>query len=1093
MPETSLNSELYWNGRFEGDWEEKNGPHYTFSHAEVALENLPGWLTDDFRRNGLSLCDWGCAEGEAVCFFRNRFPENRISGVDFAENAIARAQERFPGGEFRCEDWLTQADVKRKYDIVFTSHTLEHFHDPDRILWEVLAPRAEKYLIFLVPFQEDPRNMDKEHFFRFLPGNIRLRYREWECVHYQVTNSRRNGDFWQGIQVLVVYARHEWLKKCNFELFLTEMQGESAWLVPALREAEQQIVLEREKCKIAEEKRQLQMEHGKIILSQNQWLTTQLDEQKKELERLQTSNQKLTEKIQADQKQFQGELDNLKRQNLSSLEEIEGWRKKMNHIDAELGKLREEGETLRAELDKSREEGETLRAELKRVRGEGETLRAELDKSREEGETLRAELGKSREEGETLRAELGKSREEGKTLRAELDKSREEGETLRAELDKSREEGETLRAELAKLRGEIEKVRDEQKKTAFAREQTQTELNGKNAEIARQKQTIAAKDLELKRFHVTQNLLNACRDELAEMKSARSYQLVCKINRLRLRLGLYPSRKAELPAAQPKVAAPRVETVVPAVPSAELRPLSRIRVGAIMDTFSFSSFAPECDLFSFRPDNWKQLFAEKKPDFLLVESAWNGNDGAWQYRVGTYSGVSRAELFELLEACRKQEIPSVFWNKEDPPHFDKFIEAARAFDYVFTTDENCIPLYREQCGHDRIFALPFAAQPRLHNPVLKTPRDRNVCFAGTYYANRFAERRQQMDILFNAARDLGLDIYDRMFGNSSPGYQNYLFPEDFRQFIRGRLEYKDMVEAYRRYKLFLNTNSVSDSRTMFSRRVFELLACGTAVVSTPSDGIRYFFGELVPEITDVEQGRAVMEKILHDEPFRRRHGAAGVRLVMSRHTYAKRLQEICSRIGLSVQEPGRESVAVVVRSARHPERLLENLTRQSLRPTCVLLPEGNKKAADKLRAAGWDARLLRNVAVVPEELQRIPGLSAAAIWDGEDCYMAEYLADAAMALNYSGAAVTGMTAVSEYAGNWRINGDLGRENFMTDNFFTGTLVFRPDFAGKGGWLPAAWQKNEIQLPEKGYARSGFEYAARIPADLPAEVLKEITL
>ena len=43
--------------------------------------------------------------------------------------------------------------------------------------------------------------------------------------------------------------------------------------------------------------------------------------------------------------------------------------------------------------------------------------------------------------------------------------------------------------------------------------------------------------------------------------------------------------------------------------------------------------------------------------------------------------------------------------------------------------------------------------------------------------------------------------------------------------------------AYRAYKIFLNVNSVHESPTMFSRRVFELLSSYTNVLSTPSVGI----------------------------------------------------------------------------------------------------------------------------------------------------------------------------------------------------------------------------------------------------------------
>ena len=329
------------------------------------------------------------------------------------------------------------------------------------------------------------------------------------------------------------------------------------------------------------------------------------------------------------------------------------------------------------------------------------------------------------------------------------------------------------------------------------------------------------------------------------------------------------------------------------------KPISRrLKIAGVFDKFSEDCFGAEVDLRLVNPNDWEDVIRDFKPDFLMVESAWNGNGGKWQYLIGTYGGSKRDKLREMVAGFRTAGIPTCFWNKEDPPHFDKFIEAAAMFDYVFTTDENCIPKYKEKIGHDRVYALPFAASPTLHNPFMKVPRDRDVCFAGTYYADRFEDRRKQMDILLDCGRDFKFDIFDRMYGNKNPGYQNYLFPERFRPFIRGKLDYADMITAYHQYKVFLNTNSVVDSGTMFSRRVFELLACGTPVVTTPSIGIRRFFGDIVGEITDVEKGKALVRRLLTDKAYYERIRRAGIQEVFSKHTYAHRLEFVAQKIGL---------------------------------------------------------------------------------------------------------------------------------------------------------------------------------------------------
>src|SRR3546814_9441269 len=106
---------------------------------------------------------------------------------------------------------------------------------------------------------------------------------------------------------------------------------------------------------------------------------------------------------------------------------------------------------------------------------------------------------------------------------------------------------------------------------------------------------------------------------------------------------------------------------------------------------------------------------------LFLESAWNGNNGAWRLHM-TKEKRPSAELRALVEWCRAEGIPTVFWNKEDPPNYDVFIETAKLFDQVFTVDADRIPVYHQDLGHDRVALLPFAAQPRLHNPVRRMKR-----------------------------------------------------------------------------------------------------------------------------------------------------------------------------------------------------------------------------------------------------------------------------------------------------------------------------------------------------------------------------------
>src|SRR5699024_10332961 len=281
----------------------------------------------------------------------------------------------------------------------------------------------------------------------------------------------------------------------------------------------------------------------------------------------------------------------------------------------------------------------------------------------------------------------------------------------------------------------------------------------------------------------------------------------------------------------------------PALPLPERTPVfSDFRVGAILDEFSAQSFGFEWSLRPLSFTGWSNELDDL--DFVFIESAWNGNDGAWKFKLTGPSGPS-SEVTELIAECRRRGIPTVFWNKEDPPHFEDFLSLAGLCDVVFTSDIRLVPEYRSRLGHDRVAVLPFAAQPAIHNPSrpARNVAARDIAFAGMYFAHKYPERREQMDLLLGAADAVsgrmrhGLEIFSRFLGDD----ERYQFPGSLAQRVVGSLTYRNLLTAYKHYKVFLNVNSVTDSPSMCARRIFEISAAGTPVVTTASAATREFF------------------------------------------------------------------------------------------------------------------------------------------------------------------------------------------------------------------------------------------------------------
>jgi SAM-dependent methyltransferase len=509
-----------------------------------------------------------------------------------------------------------------------------------------------------------------------------------------------------------------------------------------------------------------------------------------------------------------------------------------------------------------------------------------------------------------------------------------------------------------------------------------------------------------------------------------------------------------------------------------------LRVAAVLDEMSRACFAPECDLITFGSDDWRESLEEREPHLLLVESTWQGNSGSWQYQIATYSHPDYAglpNLKALLEWCRGREIPTVFWNKEDPVHFDRFTEAAALFDHVLTTDSNCIRRYEalEDKRAKTIEALPFAAQPLIHNPIaLATDRSDSPCFAGAYYKDRHPDRRRSLEMLLDAARPYDLVIYDRTHGSED---KTFGFPERFDPHIRGSLSYDEMLTAYKGHKVFLNVNSVADSPTMFSRRVFELAACDTAVLSTESVGVANIFGDLIPMVETPEQATEALERLLGDEEHRRRHVVPARRLVLGEHTYRNRLATIAATAGYEVSADVGEEFAVLVlvddvEQARGVRPLVTSISEQTTIPAEFLIGVGARTsvagdlqqlsdASDELRVRVMQQDAGTSRMERFRELAAIAASPWVAIVHTAHAYGKHHFTDLLACTRFTRADVIGSAAFAVSSGEM-VDADL--EHRYADFLHPHSVLARREVVTKRGWpdeMPSAWASLEAWRQE----------------------------
>ncbi|EMZ3045366.1 TPA: glycosyltransferase family protein [Escherichia coli] len=482
-----------------------------------------------------------------------------------------------------------------------------------------------------------------------------------------------------------------------------------------------------------------------------------------------------------------------------------------------------------------------------------------------------------------------------------------------------------------------------------------------------------------------------------------------------------------------------------------------INVVTICDKFTYECFRYEANFIPLTKQNWKSEIDESHPVMLFLESAWNGNNGEWTYTMVSYKKHLGDPLRKVIKYCQSKNIPVVFWNKEDPTNYEVFIDVAADCDYIFTTDGNILEKYKSRVGHNRVYALPFAAQPAIHNPI----RDKNkklpvyeVCFAGSWYNNGHDTRRAQTEIVLDGTAHRELHIYDRML-HATKHRESRIFPEKYQPFIVGSLDYEQMLTAYRQYKLFLNINTVQDSPTMFSRRVFEILACGTPVVSTHSDGMKAMLGNHVHIVNNKDEAKNIVQQLLKSDLRREILGHQAARHCLLYHSYEKRFKQILNTVGINTSPLKDDKISIIICTNRlqNIDMLIDNYQRQS---------HENKELLLILNNDDFDIDLIKNKTrgipnVYIYQLSQETTLGDClnygvahasghyiAKMDDDDYYGGNYLLDALLAFNYSGADVIGKDSYFCYVESKNVMAikQPGKDNRFSDFVSGGTLIIK---------------------------------------------------
>ncbi|QUY62748.1 FkbM family methyltransferase [Gulosibacter molinativorax] len=643
----------------------------------------------------------------------------------------------------------------------------------------------------------------------------------------------------------------------------------------------------------------------------------------------------------AQAKIIKNELETLKMDQEAKEKDLAAQLKLTEESIKEVNDLRRDLGTERALRSRAEEATGRLEEELNQLKEKLQQLAVLRSDSLVEIDSMVKRLGEYQAKLADQEQAVTSARNENEELRASLDKAKEELRSLQEVAKKARSErkdiSEKFRDRGVQLAKQMEVTREKSSRLI----EQQGHLKDAKSEISR----LHAEKIRLaERIAILGRERDAAKKTLVELRRSRSYRFAKALNGTIKApfaaiaspsvptLELEPGRNET--AANGRVGSRQPSYVEPKAiksNSDQVRGAlkSFITIACILDEFSYECFAPEANLVQLTPTAWEEQLELAHPDVLFVESAWRGHENTWTNMVGK----AGKEILEIVAWCNAREIPTVFWNKEDPVHFATFLRVASYFDVVMTTDIDCVPRYRSHLGHDRVYFLPFAAQTRMHNPIEEYERIDEIAFAGAYYS-KYKERTKDLEEFVEYLPAVKpLTIFDRMYGQDNPDYQ---FPDKYEPYIVGNLAPSEIAIAYKGYGAGLNLNSVKHSQSMMARRVFELIASNTLVVSNYSPALKIFFGDLVIATDSGALAADRLRRLESTPDGTARMRSAALRQVLREHTYADRVETICKAVGLDyVSEVHSMAVIILESSADDNAAVLETIKGQSIKPDAI--------------------------------------------------------------------------------------------------------------------------------------------------------------
>lgn len=357
--------------------------------------------------------------------------------------------------------------------------------------------------------------------------------------------------------------------------------------------------------------------------------------------------------------------------------------------------------------------------------------------------------------------------------------------------------------------------------------------------------------------------------------------------------------------------------------------IKKLDIIGIFDEFLYNSYK---NIFNIKLIYPNELI-DKDYSLFFCESCWNGNNGKWKFKIN--SSYIREEVSNILKQCKDLKIPTIFFNKEDPVNFDSYIETAKCFDIIITTDINCVDKYKT-LTNSKIFVMPFTIDPLTINNIGRCNDNDESFFAGSYTYNLSEDRKKNTITLLDKLKiKENMFLFDRSLNEETRKnfYQNKyslnMFHPKYNKYVYHSITHEELLNIHKIKNWCGNLNTVKNSSTMFARRVLEASIMKNSLVTDYSEGVYKNFKNSIYKLEDDLKFQTNEEILLNQ--IKKQNGW---RNVIEKYNSYTHFSEIFKKINIkNFENPfsQKEKISVICSTNRINSYsiILENYNRQN--------------------------------------------------------------------------------------------------------------------------------------------------------------------